>query len=1404
MASSFCCYRLILGNVDLRRPRLNLQAVFGSIDSAFSYISSESSVQLTWKPLLMELNKPEILLVADTRRAPGMLAQHSRAESASGVLKTGQDVLNNISIQPGKDFFVEFGHDGIAGRRVPSAPDSLQKQDGGFGFHRENGQVKYEDLTNILGLKRMDSENPFDIADLTFAKEPAKEMENGAFVYKFSKNQKEDGNGTHGLRKALGESVGDQTEIGTPGSTFLRKESSYCNELSGLGVSDDSQSGKIKFLCSFGGKILPRPSDGKLRYVGGETRIMSIRKNISWEELVTKTLGICNQPHTIKYQLPGEDLDALISVSSDEDLQNMIEEYHGPERHEGSQRLRIFLIPLSESEMESSLEASTIQQSDPDYQYVVAVNGIGDRNPRIKIPGQSLTNEARPMGANLNFVTDFPNAPSASDIKDGGSALHPDGFFNDSQNLHGSSNQHPSISPNPFQGGNLSAVYMQSQGNNSCQGSVESSLSFITAQLPPESSSISTADHRYSQQMVATFLSDSNPSQQADVSLPEQHYGRHFRNYDPSKEFVTVSYANQSDGYNDENLGESFLHKDRSSHCGNPFSCLGESICPQSGYNGNADSLIGIPHAFSDSKLNESGARSGYCSQEGICLSSSLNLSKAQLSSMVVPSVRQSNPMVVQHDPSLIYPQPKSKILNVEPAELHRRQDLPFSAPSAEILGVNEPVLKDSVLYNKRDPLAKADLHVSSFVEQQCGDSAGTIEMMKIIEDKNSIQRNDRNLYEGKSPAIAMGNVNELHLPDSSASNFLVTTNKQKQWEQYSEDMLSASSGVMGISQNDPIEKTPSDFLDMSYRTHYEKQSGLAGGFNGELGFDFSLTRNSGLNGSFLNSEGNSCGKTFLGNHLFELPIDSVSHEYAQVQPSFQKDTGLHESPTVSSAYLYPPVLHNDPVPSSNLPMNDLQNSSKNVVFKRVPSLLDDDFIVSADQMVDQFIGGTTACETKVDKCDDSNKVEPLIIVEDVTGVVPPGIESSSVPTPHMVDEIGSDVVSPSATEVESSIPDSEPEDLKDNEEDMNESLTEAMIAEMEASIYGLQIIRNADLEELRELGSGTYGTVYHGKWRGTDVAIKRIKKSCFAGRSSEQERLAKDFWREAQILSNLHHPNVVAFYGVVPDGAGGTLATVTEFMVNGSLRHVLIKKDRLLDHRKKLIIAMDAAFGMEYLHSKNIVHFDLKCDNLLVNLRDPHRPICKVGDFGLSRIKRNTLVSGGVRGTLPWMAPELLSGSSSRVSEKVDVFSFGISMWELLTGEEPYADMHCGAIIEVCAFLRSTRGWFCGILCCCSVFWQASNSGFRHEKKTKELFSKLQIVFSASQGGIVKNTLRPPIPERCDSEWRKLMEECWSPDPDSRPSFTEITGRLRTMSKSLQAKEGHNQARQIRPGVHS
>ncbi|KAG0475161.1 hypothetical protein HPP92_014847 [Vanilla planifolia] len=282
--------------------------------------------------------------------------------------------------------------------------------------------------------------------------------------------------------------------------------------------------------------------------------------------------------------------------------------------------------------------------------------------------------------------------------------------------------------------------------------------------------------------------------------------------------------------------------------------------------------------------------------------------------------------------------------------------------------------------------------------------------------------------------------------------------------------------------------------------------------------------------------------------------------------------------------------------------------------------------------------------------------------------------------------------------------------DVKSN----NSSKIEPTTAEAEALAKGLQTIHNDDLEEIRELGSGTYGAVYHGKWRGSDVAIKRIKASCFAGKPSERERLIADFWKEALILSSLHHPNVVSFYGVVRDGPDGSLATVTEFMVNGSLKQFLQKKDRTIDRRKRLIIAMDVAFGMEYLHAKNIVHFDLKCENLLVNMRDPHRPVCKIGDLGLSKVKQHTLVSGGIRGTLPWMAPELLSGKTSMVSEKIDVYSFG---------------------------------------------------------------------------GIVNSTLRPQIPSWCDPEWRSLMESCWSTDPTERPSFSEISQKLRKMAAAMNLK---------------
>ena len=117
--------------------------------------------------------------------------------------------------------------------------------------------------------------------------------------------------------------------------------------------------------------------------------------------------------------------------------------------------------------------------------------------------------------------------------------------------------------------------------------------------------------------------------------------------------------------------------------------------------------------------------------------------------------------------------------------------------------------------------------------------------------------------------------------------------------------------------------------------------------------------------------------------------------------------------------------------------------------------------------------------------------------------------------------------------------------------------------------------------------------------------------ESCIITNSTRVNMQLTEFWRETAIISKLHNPNILALYGVVNNGPGATLATVTEFMVNGSLKKVLLRKDKYLDWRKRIMLAMDAAIGMEYLHSKDIVHFDLKCDNLLVNVKDPSRPIC-------------------------------------------------------------------------------------------------------------------------------------------------------------------------------------------------
>ncbi|CAN8258249.1 unnamed protein product [Cochlearia groenlandica] len=1125
-------------------------------------------------------------------------AQQQNEEQA--FLSERRNVNKNVSLQTGEEFSMEFLKDHHH-HHSPMVSGKTHIGDLYYQNHQESSSARFHEL------RRIESECPSDAYD--FGRDPRTSIrvENGGYMPPFNACQDHVGGGEKEVltRKAFGEintNQGCVTGMSAP-SIYLpeRVQSNNYIGAGGGGGGDFDRFGKVKFLCSFGGKIMPRSTDEKLKYVGGETHIVSIRKNLSWEELKKKTSAICQQSHSIKYQLPGDELDSLISVSSDEDLQNMIEEYNGLERLEGSQRPRLFLIPIGETE-------NKLQQSIPDCQYAAAMNFNNDPNLR-KI---SVGDTSYHVG-NLDRNPGFSRRPQGQMLRLDTTSMHPNQLFNGVQ-YNMSSYPSPPISPSPFQLRDSNAAHSQFHGNNS---SSESNNSFSPAQSDP--SSFEMVDSKYHQQRPFGAVNYQSYKQE-----PESPYGMQFQSgFNRNLETSNLGHVDYNPERSANNERGVYYDKVR---------VPDESKVSFSGSTNSNDSHLGIPHSYSDSTLEIYGGHSSYFSQERQSPSSTLNFTKKQT---------QEKPVQMHRNNDLADRRTQSNILDLTSTEGGGESTYKFS-PSPGGPGQSEnPTLH-------RDISATGNYYDEIYINQ---------------ETKNQEGNNGKFCHLGGNAMGARATPNDMEYKKLPTSAKQVVVDPWKQVNQDNErpmaGTLSASliSLEEGIAADTPTQGAPG----VLYHTGNEKiVTYKSSDLIQEAGNNAVRERNLEVSGIFLNKKMGS-EDDFFFNISSESANGQVVHE-----------TGLLEVDTTET---------------------NITQREDSLGHVRISSM-------------------------------DLNQPAPTTAGETYSMRIPSIERQDSQQTSPLTKMNSSDTVFLS-------------EEAEANNGEKENSFNDTLIAEMEASVYGLQMIRNADLEDLTELGSGTYGTVYHGTWRGTDVAIKRIRKSCFAGRSSEQERLTKDFWREAQILSNLHHPNVVAFYGIVPDGTGGTMATVTEFMVNGSLRHALLKRDRVLDTRKKIIIAMDAAFGMEYLHSKNIVHFDLKCENLLVNLRDPQRPICKVGDLGLSRIKRNTLVSGGVRGTLPWMAPELLSGSSTRVSEKVDVFSYGISLWEILTGEEPYADMHCGAII----------------------------------------------------GGIVKNTLRPHIPKTCSPEWKKLMEQCWDIDPDVRPPFTEITSRLRSMSMELVVK---------------
>lgn len=194
-------------------------------------------------------------------------------------------------------------------------------------------------------------------------------------------------------------------------------------------------------------------------------------------------------------------------------------------------------------------------------------------------------------------------------------------------------------------------------------------------------------------------------------------------------------------------------------------------------------------------------------------------------------------------------------------------------------------------------------------------------------------------------------------------------------------------------------------------------------------------------------------------------------------------------------------------------------------------------------------------------------------------------------------------------------------------------------------------------------LGQGGFGYVHKGVLpNGKEVAIKQLK----AG-SGQGER---EFQAEVEIISRVHHKHLVSLVGYCIAGAQRLL--VYEFVPNNTMEFHLHGKGRpTMDWPTRLRIALGSAKGLAYLHEDchpKIIHRDIKAANILLDFNFE----AKVADFGLAKLSSdvNTHVSTRVMGTFGYLAPEY--ASSGKLTDKSDVFSFGVMLLELITGRRP------------------------------------------------------------------------------------------------------------------------------------
>ncbi|XP_012709696.2 mitogen-activated protein kinase kinase kinase 7 isoform X1 [Fundulus heteroclitus] len=248
-------------------------------------------------------------------------------------------------------------------------------------------------------------------------------------------------------------------------------------------------------------------------------------------------------------------------------------------------------------------------------------------------------------------------------------------------------------------------------------------------------------------------------------------------------------------------------------------------------------------------------------------------------------------------------------------------------------------------------------------------------------------------------------------------------------------------------------------------------------------------------------------------------------------------------------------------------------------------------------------------------------------------------------------------------------------------------------------------------------VGRGTFGVVFKAVWRGKDVAIKTIE--------SDAERNA--FLVELRQLSRVSHPNIVKLYGSCQD----PVCLVMEYAECGSLYNLLHSADPLPHYTAAHAMSwcLQCAHGVAYLHAmkpKALIHRDLKPPNLLLVARGTVLKIC---DFGTACDIQTYMTNN--KGSAAWMAPEVFEGSN--YSEKCDVFSWSIILWEVITRRKPFEEIGGSAFCIMWAVHRGTR---------------------------------------------------PPLIKDLPEPIETLMTRCWDKEPSQRPSMSEVQDTMSSLMK--------------------